>query len=173
MPSGRLKAEALYEHALRLLGRRAHTRVELEIKLRRRSATRKGVAKVVDRLERHGYVDDTAVAEAYSVMRRDSALMGPRRVLDELRRRGVDELTAENAVASAYGGREEVDFARALLRRKLGAEPGNGEVNDPKRMARLFRALARAGFGPNTIADALRDVCSDTELLDGLVESSA
>lgn len=173
MPRGRLEAEALYEYALRLLGRRAHTRVELEVKLRRRSPSLEDVVRVVNRLERQGYVDDTAVAEAYSVMRRDSVLLGKRRVLDELRRRGVDELTAENAVAAAFGDWEEVDLARALLRRKLGAASGDGKVNDPKQMARLFRALARAGYGPDTIADALRDVCSDTELLDRLVDSSA
>lgn len=171
VPSGKLGAEALYEYALRALARRSHTLAELEAKIRRRCADQDDVEVVIQRLRSNGYLDDVRVAEAHFSMRRDFDLLGRRRVLGELKRRGVDEATAEAVVAGTYDDRDESALARAFLRRKVGPLPEGGRIQDSKHLARLFRALARAGFDYPAIADALRDVCDDTELLEALSES--
>ncbi len=172
VPSGKLSAEALYEYALRALARRSHTVAELEAKIRRRCAEEEDVDAVVEKLRRHGYLDDARVAESHTAIRRDFNVLGRKRVLVELKRRGVEEGMAEEAVADSYEDCDESELARIYLRRKIGALADGGRIEDPKRIARLFRALARAGFDSSAITDALRDVSADGELLDELAEAS-
>ena len=172
-PRSTLSAEQLYDYALRALGRRSLTLAELRGKLHRRCAAEDDVEDVLARLRRYGYLDDRQVAESHSAFRRDHALVGKRRVLVELRRRGVDESLAERAVAQAYDESDESGVAREFLRRKLGMRFQEASINAPKEILRLYRALVRAGFGASAISDALQDVSSNDELLDRLAEALA
>lgn len=172
VPPGRLAADALHEYALRALSRRSHTLSELEAKLRRRSLDDADVTAVLERLRAHGYLDDAKVAETHSVMRRDLHAMGPRRILAELKRRGVADATAESAVENAFRGCDESELVRAHLRRKLGTARAAAGVRGAKELARLYRALARAGFGQSAILDGLREVAADPELADALADAT-
>jgi SOS response regulatory protein OraA/RecX len=118
----------------------------LRAKLARRSAEEAEVEKVVARLRDNGYVDDDLVAESHSEFRRDYAMVGQKRVLDELRRRGVDPSTAERAVEVAYAEADEAGLARNFLRRKLGQDLKGAKIEGPRELNRLYGALARAGF---------------------------
>lgn len=166
----KLSAEPLYDYALRALGRRSHTKAELETKLASRCADERDVPAVLERLVAHGYLNDERVAESHATFRRDHALMGQKRVLQELRRRGVSESTAEGSVAEAYRDSSEIELARDFLRRKLGSRFETDRISDRKELGRLFRALARAGFAAAAISAALGQVSEDTESLEGLEE---
>lgn len=170
--AGRLGKPALYRFALRALSRRSHTLAELEAKLVRRCRREEDVGAVVTQMQQHGYLNDERVAEAHIELRRDHARFGQRRVLSELRRRGVDRALAERVVRKGYGNLDETELASEFLKRKLAALPGVTEVNDRKTLLRLHRALARAGFGPSASASALRAVSSNDEMLDLLEEAS-
>ncbi len=169
----KLPTESLYECALRLLARRPHTTAELEAKLAKRCRRKEDVSAVLARLRGHGYLDDARVAVDHSILRRDGPLLGRRRVLAELRRRGVSEATAEEAVERVYEEVDESQLARKFLRKKLRSVPPGAAVLDRKAVLRLYRALARAGFGAGSIGDALHSVSADEELLDQLAEASA
>ena len=169
----KLSVESLYDYALRALGRRSITLAELRAKLDRRCAAEDDVEEVVSRLLGYGYLDDKQVAESHSSFRRDHALVGQKRVLTELRRRGVDESLAERAVADAYEDFDESEVAREFLRRKLGTRHQEASIDAPKEILRLYRALVRAGFGASAIIDALQEVSSNEELLDRLAEALA
>ena len=164
----KLSAEPLYDYALRALGRRSHTKAELETKLTGRCADERDVPAVLERLVAHGYLNDERVAESHATFRRDHALLGQKRVLQELRRRGVSEATAEGTVAEAYRESSDAELAREFLRRKLGSRFETDRISDRKELGRLFRALARAGFATGTISEALREVSEDSEWLEGL-----
>ena len=166
--SSKLASESLYEYALRALGRRPHTSAELRAKLARRSADEGVVEAVISRLRDNGYVDDELVAESHSEFRRDYALVGHKRVLDELRRRGVETSTAERVVEEVYEESDEAELARNFLRRKLGRDLAGVKINGRRELNRLYGALARAGFESPVIADVLREVSEDDELLDAL-----
>ncbi len=169
----RLAGEALYEYALRALARRSHTSDELQAKLHRRCASEEDVEGILSRLRSHGYLDDERVAESHSAFRRDVALVGQKRVLVELRRRGVAASLAERAVAEAYGESDESEIALEFLRRKLGSRFRQTRIQAPKEILRLYRALVRAGFRPSAIDSALRAVSSNDGLLDQLYEATA
>lgn len=164
----KLTAEPLYEYALQALGRRSHTKAELQTKLAGRCADERDVPAVLERLVAHGYLNDERVAESHATFRRDHALLGRKRVLQELQKRGVSEATAESSVAEAYRESSETELAREFLRRKLGSRFETDRISDRKELGRLFRSLARAGFAAAAVSEALRQVSGDSEWLEGL-----
>jgi len=67
---------------------------------------------------------------------------GRMRVITELKTRGVHGSVIEKAVDAAYEGVSDEKQAREFLRKKRLEKP-----KDQKQAARIFRQLARAGFG--------------------------
>ena len=167
-----LAVEALYEYAIRALRRRSTTAAELRSRLQRRAAREEDVEEVVGRLADVGYLDDANLAESYSRFRREYEVLGPKRVLRELERRGVDAGVAEGAVEKAYQDVDEHQLIRAHLRRKLGRDYEQRRITDPKHIARLYRGLIRAGFASDTIVEALREIASDSEWLEGFADQT-
>ena len=162
-----LAAEALYEYAVRALARRSLTAVELRTRLGRRAARAEDVQEVVGRLVEVGYLDDANLAESYSRFRREYEALGRKRVRRELERRGVEPGVAEGAVGEAYRDADEAQLIRVHLRRKLGERYRERSITDPKHMARLYRGLIRAGFASDKIVEALQEIASESEWLEG------
>src|SRR3974377_1148725 len=88
-----LNENGLYDYAVKALGRRMRTEVEL----RRLMAARvepgeRGEAvirAVVARLKEYGYLDDVAFAETYARLRQENEKLGSRRVRQDLKLKGV------------------------------------------------------------------------------------
>jgi len=165
----KLESEALYAYGLRALERRALTEVELRTRLKMRAADAEDVESVIERLRSIGYVDDERTAESFARSRKEYSSLGKRRVLNDLRRRGIDESTAERIVIDSYSDCDEVELIRTYLRRRLGRRL-EAKVADPKETARLYRALQRAGFHSDKIGEVLRRIGADPEWLDGTTE---
>ena len=85
--------------ALSLLSYRARTSVELTRRLKRKGFDDEVAAATVERLDRLGVVDDAAFAESFVRDRVRLKPRGPRRLVGELRAKGVDDDTARAAVA--------------------------------------------------------------------------
>jgi regulatory protein len=146
----------LYEYAVGALGRRMRSVAELKRLLRPRveADTEYGqtlVELVIRRLKDRGYLNDASYAAAYSSFRRDNEKFGKRRVITELKIRGVHGEVIEKAVESAYDNVSDEKQAREYLRRKRLAKP-----KSQKEAARVFRQLTRAGFATKTIFGILK-----------------
>jgi regulatory protein len=157
--------DELYEYALGALGRRMRSVAELKrlLRLRVEADTEYGqtlVELVIRRLKDHGYLNDAQYAAAYSAFRRDNERFGRRRVITDLKVKGVHGEVIEKAVDSAYEDVNEERQAREYLRRKRLAKP-----KDQKQTARIFRQLVRAGFTSKTIFIILKKWDVDDELL--------
>jgi regulatory protein len=167
----RLETESeLYEYALGALGRRMRTVAELKRLLRNRVDAESEIGKtlvelVVRRLKDQGYLNDAKYALAYSTFRRDNEKYGQRRVVTDLKSKGVVGEILERAVAAAFREVDEEKQARAYLRRKRLEKP-----KDKKQAARVFRQLMRAGFAPKTIFKILRNWDVDEETLSAFEE---
>jgi SOS response regulatory protein OraA/RecX len=85
---------------------------------------------------------------------------GRRRVITDLKAKGVHGEVIENAVASVYEDVSDEQQAREYLRRKRLAKP-----KDQKQAARIFRQLLRAGFASKTIFAILKKWDVDDETL--------
>jgi len=156
--------DELYEYAVAALARRMRTVAELKRLLRQKveAETEFGqtlVELIIRRLKDHGYLNDARYAASYSSFRRDNEKFGRRRVITDLRVKGIHGHLIEQAVSAAYGEVNEEQQARAYLKRKRLMKP-----SDQKQAARIFRQLVRAGFGTKTILTILKtwDVDDDT-----------
>ena len=164
----------LYEYAVGALARRMRSVAELKRLLRPRVEAETEIGQtlvelVIRRLKDQGYLNDAKYAAAYSSFRRDNEKFGRRRVVTDLKAKGVHGEVIEKAVTDAYEAVSEEKQARDYLRRKRLQKP-----KDQKQAARIFRHLMRAGFGAKTIFGILKkwDVDQETlEALEGEVEA--
>jgi regulatory protein len=160
----------LYEYAVGALARRMRSVAELKRLLRPRVEADTEIGRtlielVIRRLKDHGYLNDARYAAAYSSFRRDNEKFGQRRVVTDLKAKGVHGEVIEQAVAAAFDEVNEEKQARDYLRRKRLKKPVN-----QKEVARVFRGLMRAGFGSKTIFTILKKWDVDEETLSALEE---
>jgi regulatory protein len=176
MGFGRRKLESeneLYDYAVGALARRMRSIAELKRLLRQRVVANSEIGQtlvelVIRRLKDQGYLNDAKYASAYSAFRRDNEKFGRRRVITDLKAKGVHSEIIQNTVATSFSEVDEEKQAREFLKRKRLVKPGN-----QKEAARIFRQLMRAGFSSKTIFLILKKWDIDDETLDAFESESA
>ncbi|MBT0963152.1 recombination regulator RecX [Denitromonas iodatirespirans] len=141
-------SEPLKARALRLLSQRDHSRAELTRKLATHGSD-EDIAAVLDRLAEVDLQSDLRFAESY--VRSRQSRFGSRRIVQDLKQRGVsDEIIA----AALDEGRDSDDITRArdVWAKKFGAAPA-----DAREWARQARFLQGRGFGADVIHRILKD----------------
>jgi regulatory protein len=139
------------ESALRLLSHRPRTERELRQRLARKGYPEEVVETCLDEMRGLGFLNDGAFARGFVRDRVRLRPKGPGLLADELRARGLDPATAEEAVSEIMIEEEttELDLGRAALRR-WSPRPGEDPVRARRR---LYGFLARRGFSPETIRE--------------------
>src|SRR4051794_41426993 len=99
------------------------SRAQLEDKLAERGAPDELARRVLDRFEEVGLVDDTAFAVGLVRSRHQTRGLARRALAHELRSKGVDDQTAQEALATLDGD-DERRAPRGLVAR--GASAGGG-----------------------------------------------
>ena len=160
---------SLYDYAVGALGRRMRTVAELKRLMRQRVPEGEIghllVEMVILRLKEQKYLNDTNYATAYSGFRRDNEKFGRRRVITDLKIKGVHADVIEKVVEETYAAVNEEELARAFMKRKRLKKPEN-----EKDTARIFRALVRAGFGVAIAVKVLKNWNVDEDVLTALQE---
>lgn len=143
------------ETSLNLLSYRQRTATELKRRLERKEFPEEVAAATVRELEARGLVDDAAYAASFVRDRVRLRPRGKRRLVQELRGKGVDPELAASVIGEVLDSQEtsELDLARAAAAKW---SPRQGE--DPRSARRrLYAFLARRGFG----ADPIRAVVEE------------
>jgi regulatory protein len=165
--------DELYEYAVGALARRMRTVAELKRLFRARVDEAESeygqtlIELVIRRLKDRGYLNDSQYAAYFSSLRRDNQKLGRMRVITDLKIKGVHGDVIEKAVDTAFEGVSEEQQAREYLRKKRLVKP-----KDRKEAARVFRQLARGGFGSKTIFAILKRWNVDDETLSALESES-
>jgi regulatory protein len=150
-----LNGAALYDYAVKALGRRMRTQTELRRLMKSRvepgEPGEEAINSVFARLREHGYIDDAAFAETYARLRQENDKLGRRRVRQSLGQKGVPPEIIDQAVEASYAQTNEEALALQHLERKRIRKPEN-----EKETARLIRRLALAGFSTGVIYRILR-----------------
>jgi len=166
--------DELYEYAVGALARRMRTVAELKRLFRSRiedAESKYGqtlIELVIRRLKDRGYLNDSQYAAYFSSLRRDNQRFGRQRVVTDLKIKGVHGDVIDKAVDAAFESVSEEKQAREFLRKKRLVKP-----KDQKEAARVFRQLARGGFGAKTIFTILKKWDVDEETLSALESESA
>jgi regulatory protein len=164
-------APALYEYAVGALSRRMRSVAELKRLLRQKNIEgddREAVIEaVIRKLKDQKYLNDSDFAALYTSYRKSNEKFGRLRVITDLKQKGVHGDVIEKAVSSAYDDVNEEQLAREHLNRKRLKKP-----ETQKDSARVYRALARAGFSSRTIFRVLKKWDVDDETLTALSEEA-
>src|SRR5205823_13228382 len=160
--------DELYQYAVAALARRMRSTAELKrlLRLKVEPETEYGrtlAELVIRRLKDQSDLNDAKYAVAYSSFRRDNEKFGRRRVITDLKVKGVHGDVISAAIDSAYQDVNEEKQARDYLRRKRLTKP-----KDKRDAARVFRHLLRAGFASKTIFTILKKWEVDEEVLEEL-----
>jgi regulatory protein len=163
---------SLYEYAIGALGRRMRSVAELKRLMRPKVEDseygRLLIETVIARLKEEKYLNDSQYASTFSSLRKENERFGKRRVISDLKQRGVHDDVINKAISATYEDTNEEQLARDYLRRKRLKKPSN-----EKETARIFRAMVRAGFGTKTIFAILKKWDVEDEVLTALETESA
>lgn len=133
--------------ALRALGRKAASRLELDRTLARRDVEPEVREAVLDRLAEEGLVDDAQLARDLAERLRERKHLGERGIAAELRRRGLDPEDLEHS--DADDELQRAIEAATERRRRMGS------LDEQTAERRLAGWLQRRGFGGATVRIAL------------------
>ncbi|GAA1161470.1 regulatory protein RecX [Nocardioides aquiterrae] len=131
----------------------ARSRKELGDKLAAKNVPDDVAARLLDRFEEVGLVDDEAFARSWIASRQPGKGLAKRALAQELRRKGVDDEVAREALDEIDPAAEEA-AARALVRKKLRSL---SRVDDATATRRLVGMLARKGYGSGISFAVVRD----------------
>jgi regulatory protein len=149
---------ALYDAAIKILMRRAHSVSEMKKALIRRTADQDLIQKVIARLKQHGYIDDARYAKQFARQRTEGRKQGKFRVARDLRARGVPDRHIEAALEEAAQNTDEAAVVRQRIERKLRSF--RGEI-DERKFASLYRSLLRSGFSSDVIRRELKSLTTE------------
>ena len=139
---------ALYDAAIKILMRRAHSIHEMRQALERRCEDASMVKNVMVRLKSAGLLDDARYASQFAHQRTEGRKQGKYRVARDLRARGVPDRHIEAALEEVAKSTDEAALVRQRIERKLRSF--RGEI-DEKKLASLYRSLLHAGFSVDII----------------------
>jgi len=152
----RLETEGqVYDAALRILMRRAHSISEMKKALTRRCEDEKLVKTVVERLKRENLLDDVRYAQQFARLRTESRKQGRFRIARDLRARGIPDRHIDTAIKEVARTADTSSLIRQRIERKLRLL--RGEI-DEKKMASLYRSLIGAGFPSDLIRKELHRI---------------
>lgn len=146
---------ALYEAAIKILMRRAHSVHEMKKALARRCEDKSLIDNVMGRLKSAGLVDDARYAKQFARQRTETRKQGKFRVARDLRARGIPDRHIEGALEEVARNTDEGAVVRQRIERKLRSY--RGEI-DEKKMASMYRSLLRAGFSADVVRRELRSL---------------
>jgi regulatory protein len=140
----------------------ARSRKELTDKLAAKNVPADVAARLLDRFEEVGLVDDEAFARSWIASRQPGKGLARRALAQELRRKGIDDEVAREALDEIDPADEE-QAARALVRKKLRSL---SRVDDTTATRRLVGMLARKGYGSGVSFAVVKDELSQAARTD-------
>jgi len=138
---------SLRARALTALGRREHSRQELQAKLQPFAEDPDELNALLDELEKSGWLSEARFVEQVTNTRRRK--FGAMRIVHELREKGVSDEAISAAQAQLKAG--EVDAACAVWKKKFGKLPRS--LQERGKQARF---LAGRGFSAEVVHQVLK-----------------
>lgn len=142
------------DKALNYISRSMHTKAQTIKYLKDKDYSGKVIAAVIDKLTEYGYVDDEDYAEKY--FKEKSSAYGAKKIIFDLKMKGVDEKTAQ-AVAENYQDEGEACMNVALRYLK-------GKELDFTMRQKCYRYLISKGFDYDAVKSTLDKIGGGDDL---------
>ncbi len=150
-----------YEKLLTLLDQRFHAEAELRRKLYQRKFPRPAIDKAIARATPMGLIDDARFARIYVEEKVRGGKTSERRMMADLRRRGVDSTLIAAAIdEQSQAFAPDAVLEQALRLAKQRQRTWDREEDPQKRKQKILRFLAARGYAHGIcyqVIDAMRD----------------
>lgn len=148
------KPDSAYDKALKLLGYRRYTSMELRKKLSEKGFPENQVQEALEKLTRMGYLEDNSILHDYSTYLARENFLGRFKIRDKLKKRGFSQAEVENMLKIieseiSYGDSIAYWIEKRLKSRKVS------EL-DTKEKQKLVRFLLGKGFEFSAVANRLK-----------------
>lgn len=161
---------------LRYIGRRSHSRKELEKKMLDRGHETDVIQEALDRMQEIGLQDDAEYAAIFARSKWRQSKWSPRKIQMELRRKGVEEESIDDALESVFGVEKaiHVDGHASSLEPKESCDQEAAElvaaaqrqyqsysgakISEDAKRRRLIGWLQRRGFSWETVRAVLQQI---------------
>ena len=141
--------------ALRILTRRDRSETELRQKLEQFGFSSPAIETAIKKCREYNYLDDNRYAtERARALMRTGRGVGAKVLLD-LRHRGIDEITAQQAVSSAEKEYPSARLLQEQLQRRF--QNFNYATADNRERRRVISFFQRRGFSLNEIFQAIKE----------------
>lgn len=147
-------------YALNALGRRALSGGELAERIRRRGHGAAVAEAVVQAMRDKRFLDDEAYGRAVIRAERARRPAGSRLLRQKLVQKRLDRSLIDRLIAELEAEQDPVAEARCLVEARL-RQPSVQRLDPAARQRRLYAQLARRGFDPDTIRQAMRGTSDD------------
>jgi len=137
-----------------MLARREHSREELKRKLGGAETAPGELDGLLDEFEKQGWLSERRLADQAVVLARGR--YGSRRVLDQLRQKGVAGEPLARAMDALKA--QELESAQAVWRKRFGRPAA-----DLSEKAKQARFLAARGFAPEAIQQVLKGMFEESD----------
>ncbi len=141
--------------AMKYLGHRARTEKEVRLKLGG-EYSEETIDRVIEMLKKYRFVDDEDYARLYVKDCLELKGWGARRILDELKKRGIAKELAEPYLADT--GEKMLEKAQKLLEKRV-----KGSISGFKEYKKQMDFLIRRGFDYQTAKEALKGFAAEDE----------
>lgn len=151
------KADLFYAYALKMCFGETKTKKEVADKLKAKGASREVVKSILSRLQEAGLVDDRLYAKVYAEDIASLRCYGRKRVLYELKKKGVaEEIIGELAFPRNVELEKAKRYGESLNRR-------DEKVPNAKKKLKMLRALMERGFDEDIAHEAVEDVATEND----------
>jgi regulatory protein len=140
--------------ALRLLARREHSRLELDLKLRQRRFESVIIEKVLDEYEANDWLNNERFADVFAHQRFDLGY-GPLKIIAELQQRGIQ---SPPQWLAGMTDRQWIDSAVRVRDRRFGLSDIRHDWHERGRQGRF---LSRRGYASDQVESALEALLTD------------
>jgi len=153
--SNQTPGEKAREYAFLLLKFRLRSESELYSRLKKKKFPESIIRETLQFLNDKQFIGDAAFARAWANSRARKKL-GPRRIENELKLKGVDKGLIDSALSEAKANYPEIAMAKEIAEERLSKLK---EIEPYKRKQKIYAYLLRRGFLPETITDVLDQLC--------------
>ncbi len=165
----RLEEKELYELALRALGRRPFSCLEMRRRLEKAGGRTSEIQGILHRLMGKGYLNDRTYAETFLRHRLERKNSGRIRIARELQAKGIPPALIDEVLQSSFPPEEETSHLERALEKKwhsLSSKVDKTTGIDAKILSRLYNYLFRQGFPPEKIRQAIRQKVGNVDLFE-------
>ena len=146
-------------YCLRLLSISPRTESELSLRLKARGCRGEDAGRIMEFLKKERLIDDLAFAREWIASRVRTAPRGRAMLEQELRKKGLDQVTIAEAFDKLSCEFDEKELAERLAEKKMR----ESSMHKGGARAKLCRYLAGKGFGEGVVEDVVGDILGDED----------